>query len=444
MTGTTTATETGTATGTSRRRRGLVLRGSLIVAAVVTMFWRLLPLVAGAPWSEVAGAVGAVPWVARVLLGALWLGGLGLHTVTLSAALPRLTHRRALVLSLTGSAVANVLPVGGAAGIALNYRMVRSWGFSAPAFATYTVVTNVWDVLVKLCLPAVALGWTLMSGTHLATGLLRTTLGATVVLLLLSVAIVAALFSASFAARVARVLDSGVGLALRLAGSSRDHRPGAVVVRLQSDCSSLVATAWPQLTLGMVAYSASLALLLWSCLHVTGAGLAVPAVVAGFAVERLLTLAGLTPGGAGVVEVGLSGLLLLLGGAPLGVVTGVLLYRLFTFGLEIPVGGLGLVAWLWTHRLPQRATPRGRAPGVAETGQSYPEGRGVASVVDERDVAAEVAGGLSSQPEPWTSGHARVAAAAPGVEDAGAMPAGIALPVSDTQTTRELGGRSST
>ena len=81
-------------------------------------------------------------------------------------------------------------------------------------------------------------------------------------------------------------------------------------------------------------------------------------MLVGFAAERLLTLAGLTPGGAGLVEVGLAGLLVALGGDPVAVVSGVLLYRLFTFGLEIPVGGVSLAAWLWLRRA-------SRAPATA-------------------------------------------------------------------------------
>ena len=86
-----------------------------------------------------------------------------------------------------------MLSVGGATGIALNVRLVRSWGFPGPAFATFTVVRNVWDVLVKLCLPAVALGWMLLSGPQVAAGFLRTTLGATLAMLLLSAGLVAVL-----------------------------------------------------------------------------------------------------------------------------------------------------------------------------------------------------------------------------------------------------------
>ena len=37
--------------------------------------------------------------------------------------------------------------------------MVRRWGYDNNTFATYTVVTNAWDVLVKLALPMIALPW---------------------------------------------------------------------------------------------------------------------------------------------------------------------------------------------------------------------------------------------------------------------------------------------
>ena len=41
--------------------------------------------------------------------------------------------------------------------MSLNYLMIRSWGFSTSGFSAYTLITNVWSVLLKLALPAVAL-----------------------------------------------------------------------------------------------------------------------------------------------------------------------------------------------------------------------------------------------------------------------------------------------
>ena len=48
----------------------------------------------------------------------------------LAAALPGLDLRRGLLLNLSGSAVSNVMPLGGAVGTALNWQMAR-WGHTA-------------------------------------------------------------------------------------------------------------------------------------------------------------------------------------------------------------------------------------------------------------------------------------------------------------------------
>ncbi len=344
--------------GAGRRAQAAAgLRGSLrwgrtllSVAGVAALLVLVVPLVAGAPWARVAAALGTVSPLDLLPLALLWAGGLVAHTVTLTAALPRLTHRRALTLSLTGSAVANVLPFGGAAGIALNYRMTRSWGFDRPAFAAYTVVTNVWDVAVKLCLPAVALAVVLLTGHASAGTLVNEALVATGLLALMAILGAAVLASDRAAVAVGGALDAAVGLVLRAVGSRREILAGAALLRVRAECRSLVVSAWPRLTTGVVVYTCCLAVLLWGCLHVTGAGVVPALVFAGFALERVLTLTGITPGGAGVVEVGLTGMLIAVGGDPVGVVAGVLLYRVFTYGLEIPVGGVGLAAWLWAHR----------------------------------------------------------------------------------------------
>ena len=117
---------------------------------------------------------GVVGTCTGFLLVGLWLAGLAAHTIALTAALTGLTHRRAMLLSLTGSAVANVLPLGGAAGIAMNQRMTRSWGFPNSAFVTYSVVTNVWDVLAKAFVPVLVLPVLILGGpaAHHATRLI--------------------------------------------------------------------------------------------------------------------------------------------------------------------------------------------------------------------------------------------------------------------------------
>ncbi len=162
-----------------RPLRILAYGAGLLIGA--TALVALFPVISGAPWRNVWQTVADIPVGALGVLVALWAAGLLMHTVTLTAALPGLSHRRALLLSLTGSAVANVLPLGGAAGVALNYRMTRRWGFSAAGFASYTVVTNLWDVLTKLCLPVLVLPL-LLAGLPVGTGLRHLVLAGAVAL----------------------------------------------------------------------------------------------------------------------------------------------------------------------------------------------------------------------------------------------------------------------
>jgi putative heme transporter len=313
------------------RRTVRPVRAAAYAAGVIggaLMLVALFPAVSGAPWRAVGTTVSAVPVIALLGLLVVWVAGLTVHTVTLTAALPGLTHRRAMLLSLTGSAVANVLPLGGAAGVALNYRMTRRWGFSPAAFASYTVVTNLWDVLAKLLLPALVAP-----------------------LLVLGLPVGAGLRHLVTAAVIALPLTAGLAWAL-IAYPQLLGRLGHRVEAVRAQVAGLVPSAWPRLSWGMAAYTTLLFLLLVLCLSATGAMVPLTFVLIAFCVERLATLVGLTPGGLGLVEVGLAGALMLAPGAQApAVAAGALLYRALTFGLEIPVGGLLLAGWTLRQRV---------------------------------------------------------------------------------------------
>jgi uncharacterized membrane protein YbhN (UPF0104 family) len=328
------------------RWRWLIARLRFVASAAAgcVLIWVALPTITHSTWSDLVPAARDIHsgWLAALVL--LWLAGLLAHTITLTAAMPGLTHRRALTLSLTGSAVANVLPLGGAAGVVLNCRMARRWGHSATAIGTYTVVTNIWDVLAKFLLPVLALPALVLAASAASGTVTYAVIVGALALAGLAGLGLATLASPAVAARAGGFVDLVLGR-WAPAGACRN-----ALVALQADTSQVVRTSWWRLSIGMVLYTVLLFGLMLACLTAAGAGLSVAAVLAGFAVERLLTLAGLTPGGAGLVEVGLASTLLAFPGAPVGVALGVLLYRALTFGLEIPVGGTVLAGWLWTQR----------------------------------------------------------------------------------------------
>ena len=312
----------------------LVVKASLVLGVAVGGLWTATHGVAGVMWSDVLGVVDAVsPWRFGVL-AAVWLGGLAIYSLVLSAALPGLGVRRALLLNLTGSAVANVVPLGGAVATGLNWRMTRLWGHSDEAFVTYCVLTNALDVATKLFLPLVAVA----------------------VLVAVSAPVPASVWVVAGACVVALLLMAGLhrisGLAPRRS-AGRPRRRDAVLQRLRESAQrvrGLLARRWPRLVPASAGYIAAQVLLLVLSLHAVGLDAAFSTVLMAAAIERLGTLIPLTPGGTGVAEVGTVAWLIAMGLDPAGSVAGVLLYRVFLVLMEIPVGGALLGAWAWAWR----------------------------------------------------------------------------------------------
>ncbi len=350
-------------TTTRPARRAMRLGRHLIATtASITIVATLFPGLIGASWGEVGSAATAISLPFLALLGITWAAGLAAHTITLSSALPGLSHRRALLLSLTGSAVANVLPLGGAAGIALNERMTRRWGFSGTAFAAYTVLTNVWDLFAKTFLPLLVIP--LVLGGVIRGQRVSDLVTVSVVTLAVVGGVTGLLLFSPVLPRLVRRLERRT----RTCSGRRRHRLHAILsafegVRRRS--ARVAVVRWRRLSAGMALYTALLFVLLLLCLTASGAGVPIGYAFLAFCGERLLTLIGLTPGAIGFVEVGLAGMLML---APdvhgPGVAAGVLLYRLLTFGIEIPVGGALLAVWLWRTGPDRRAARGGSAVGV--------------------------------------------------------------------------------
>ncbi|MDR7276509.1 lysylphosphatidylglycerol synthase domain-containing protein [Catenuloplanes atrovinosus] len=333
---------------TATSRRGRLRRLGLLLAAVLVVAWAGHHLAeAGASWTAAWASISQVGWRWLLLLGTVWLAGLWVHTFVLDASLPGLTHLRALTLNLSGSAVANVLPLGGVAGTVLNLTMVRGWGHTNRDFARFVVVSKVWDVAARLMLPVVAVV------ALMAAGRLRPWppwLGVAVLAAVAGALLVAASLGQ------ARPLLRLVTLAERLARGASPGWTGAVAALLDG-VDRLVRRRWRPLTAGMAGYCLSEGVLLWLCLTAVGVTVPVPVLLAGLAAARGLTLAALTPGGTGLVETGAVAVLIGLGVDATGALAGVLLFRGLVFAAEIPVGGIAVLLWLAARRRGDRPTP---------------------------------------------------------------------------------------
>jgi uncharacterized membrane protein YbhN (UPF0104 family) len=315
--------------------RSFVWKAALVAGVGIGGLWTATHGVAGVAWADVVLVLGGVSVGNLALLSGIWLLGLGIYSAVLSAALPGLGMRRGLLLNLSGSAVANVLPLGGAVATALNWRMVRTWGHSDSAFVTFCVLTNILDVLTKLLLPVVGVAALSALSVHVPTSLWAVT--GTCAGILLLVLVTQLLWSCLVPARPARHARSTWSVRQRL-------RPAIVGVR------SLFVGQWPRLVPASFGYIAAQVALLYVSLRAVGLDAPVTAVLMAAAIERLGTLVPITPGGTGIAEIGTIAWLLTVGLDPVEVVAGVLLYRLFLVAMEIPVGGMLLGGWLLLRR----------------------------------------------------------------------------------------------
>jgi len=329
-----------------------VLKTALGVAAIGAAIGlvALIPALMGMSWTAIADVLAGVSISSLIALSVLWIAGLLAHTVVLTAALPGLSNRRALLLNLSGSAVSNVLPFGGAAGMGLGYAMARTWRVSPTSFASFTAISNLWNVVGKLVVGSALLSGALLVGLELPPalhGILVVGAGSVLVVVLAAAAV---LTNKWLANAVGTGLNRATNGVLALFGSNRRVDMEAWILEARGATSTTVAAGWARLTFGVLAYMLLQALLLAACLVAVGAHVPVLVIAAAFGVERLLTVVPFTPGGSGLAELGSVAVLVGLGVDPVSATAGVLLYRLFTFLLEIPVGGLSTLVWFRLQR----------------------------------------------------------------------------------------------
>ncbi|MEJ5255929.1 MAG: lysylphosphatidylglycerol synthase transmembrane domain-containing protein [Acidimicrobiales bacterium] len=319
---------------------------ALSLAAVVGIFAFAIPAISQTDYAEIWGEFSQLRGGTLAALFALWWLVMWTYTGVLVAALPGLRRGQALVVNLGGSAVSNVVPFGGAAGVGATYAMEMSWGFTPAAITLSILVTGVWNVFTKLGLPVLALVLLVLEGETANQLVVPTVLGlAALVVGVGGFALV--LRSDDLAERIGSLVDRLGGLAARVL--RRPHRDlRAVMVEFRHRSIGLLRTSWKRLTVWMLIYNLGQFLLLLACVRALGAGteeLGWIEVLAAFTFANLLTTIAITPSGVGFVEAGTVAALIAFGGPPAGSAAAVFLFRGFTYLLEIPIGALGWVLW---------------------------------------------------------------------------------------------------
>lgn len=330
------------------------------VIVVVFVFAYLLPKIAD--YGEVWSVVTTLSWwwiLAIVAVSALFILS---DAPPWLVVLPGLSLFNALRMDLAGSALSQVLPGGAAVNAATQFGMLKSWGFEGQPVVLAVSLTTLWNQFVTFGFPVIAIGLlSLEGGKERTLGFVA--LAGLVIVALLVGAIAAVLWSPGLAKRIG---DRAARVATWLKAifhKSPVRWGGDELVSFRAQAIELLRNRWPALTITTLVNQLAVFAVLVVSMRALGISRAEVDLVEAFAAWSLIRALGsipITPGGLGIVELGLTGALVGFGGRNDAVVAAVLLYRALTI---LPTLVLGLIAGaLWRRLRPHQQEPVPEAP----------------------------------------------------------------------------------
>jgi uncharacterized protein (TIRG00374 family) len=264
------------------------------------------------------------------------------------AALMGMSLGQSAVVTQTSTTVANTLPAGGALAIGVSAAMLTSWGFTPAEITLYVGVTGIWNIFAKLGMPMIALVLLVVTG-NTNPGLVTAALIGAAILIGAVVLLVMVFKSEQMARKVGGWLGRVFSAVLKVVRKPPVEDMGEKTVKFRRETIILVSRRWIRLTWTTILSQVALCFVLVLSLRHMGVSEQDVSTVEIFAIytfSRLLSAIPITPGGAGVIDLGyIGGLTAIDNGEHAEIVAGVLIFRVLTYGLQIPLGAVTYFIW---------------------------------------------------------------------------------------------------
>jgi choline kinase/uncharacterized membrane protein YbhN (UPF0104 family) len=322
-----------------------VVRALTFPAIAGAVFFGVLPRFADldAAWDAMKSLSGR----SVVFLALLAVWNLATYWPMLVAAMPGLSLAQAAVVGESATAVAMTVPAGGTVALAVSSTMYASWGFPATAIARSALATFVANMSFKLILPACSLVLLALLGEP-TRGLLLTAILAVVIVVGSAALFGLLLRDEQIARRIGRAAERLASFGRSLAGRAPVTSWSEQAARFRSDMVDLLRERWQLLFAAELISQISVFAVLLASLRLVGVSsgdVNWAQAFAVFAFVRLGSAVPIVPGNVGLAELGYIGGLTIAGGDRAEVVAAVLLFRLLTYFVQIPIGGATYLVW---------------------------------------------------------------------------------------------------
>jgi uncharacterized membrane protein YbhN (UPF0104 family) len=328
-----------------RRRRRLVVRSAVAVAIVAAAYVWVLPQIAG--YGSVGARLGTVSAWWAVALAAVAILDVLSSALPYKTLLPELSWLNAIGFTQASTSLQTFAPGGAPVGVGISYGILRRLGVGAGAAAFGVALVGIWSQVTIFLYPVVGVVLLLASGelSGTVTAAVAASGGAAV---LAVAAAIYALRSRAAAVRLAGHVLRAATFGARLLRREPPRWDIDALLRLRDERLALLRRRWHALTLATLANQLTAYVLLDLSLRAVGVSLhelSLAETFLAWALGRLIASLPLTPGGIGVVELGLIGLLVGFGGGNAHVVAAVLLYRGLIVVPTLIAGALAFLGW---------------------------------------------------------------------------------------------------
>jgi uncharacterized protein (TIRG00374 family) len=329
-------------------KRWLMIGVSVAVIAVVFAYF--LPKIAD--YGDVWGVVKTLSW--PWLVGLVIASSLDIATYAPPwvASLPGLSYLHATRVTLASTALSMVAPGGAAVGMATSFAMLKAWGFKGRPVGLAVAVTSIWNQLMILGVPIIALAGVVAQG-----GRNKTLEWVALIALVIFCVVVAGFAVGLSSERLAKRVGNRAARTANWVKGLFRKRPvkwgGENFARFREEAIELIRRRWVFLTFATLANQLTVFVVLLVALRAVGVPserVTIVEAFAAWALSRVLGAIPITPGGVGFVELGLTGALVAFGASNAEAVAATLIYRFLTILPTLVLGLLAAATWKLGNR----------------------------------------------------------------------------------------------
>ena len=325
---------------------------SQIIATILTVGILLLVVVVILPqFGDYGEAWKAIQGMETWQFGLIVLATIAMiliYVLPFPAALPGLKYKPAFLTRQTSFMISNVVPAGGAFGLAVQYGMLQSYGYSPAPVTSAIGITSVWNTFVTLSLPVFALLGLMAMGQSNDQAVTVTLIAAAVVIAMI-VVFTLILRSESFSRKLGQWVDKIADWAAGLFHKDVNFNSVDAILDFRSSIVQVVRKRWGLVTLANVGQQLAQFSILYLAVVALQGSFTDPVTLleafAAFSFGRLATFIPVPPGGLGTTDAIITAMLTTFGMTNNDALAATMIWRAATYFPQVIIGVITLFMW---------------------------------------------------------------------------------------------------